>query len=42
MFHNNFADQTQVVMFLKNIALAGGLLLLVRDGAGAYSLEARR
>jgi putative oxidoreductase len=42
MFHNNFADQTQVVMFLKNIALAGGLLLLVRDGAGAYSLESRR
>ena len=32
----------QMIMFLKNIALAGGLLLLVRDGAGAYSLEARK
>ncbi len=42
LFHNDFADQTQMVMFLKNVALAGGLLMLVRDGAGAFSLESRR
>jgi len=41
IFHSNFADQTQMVMFLKNIAIAGGLLLLVANGAGALSLDQR-
>jgi putative oxidoreductase len=41
LFHNQFADQVQLVMFMKNLAMAGGLLFLVRDGAGAYSLDAR-
>ncbi|SDH01807.1 MULTISPECIES: DoxX family protein [unclassified Duganella] len=28
-FHNNFGDQNQLINFLKNIAMAGGLLQVV-------------
>lgn len=42
LFHNNFGDQIQMIMFLKNISIAGGFLLLVANGAGALSLDARR
>ena len=41
LFHNNFADQIQMIMFLKNVAIAGGFLLLVANGAGAMSLDRR-
>ena len=41
VFHSNFADQMQMIMFLKNIAIAGGLLLLVANGAGPLSLDRR-
>ena len=41
IFHNNFADQMQMIMFLKNIAITGGLLLLVANGAGVLSLDRR-
>ena len=41
IFHNNFADQTQMVMFLKNVSIAGAFLMLVANGAGAFSLDAR-
>ena len=40
-FHNNLADQTQMIMFFKNISIAGGFLLLVAHGAGQFSLDAR-
>ena len=40
-FHNNFADQIQMIMFLKNISIAGGFLLLVANGAGPLSLDRR-
>jgi putative oxidoreductase len=39
LFHNNFANQVQSVMFLKNLAIAGGFLLLVANGAGPLSLD---
>jgi len=42
IFHNNFGDQTQMIMFMKNVAIAGGFLLLASHGAGAYSLDNRR
>ncbi len=42
MFHNNFADQIQMIMFLKNVTIAGGLLLVVAHGAGSLSLDARK
>lgn len=41
IFHINFADQMQMIMFLKNVAITGGLLLLVANGAGALSLDRR-
>jgi len=40
-FHNNLADQIQLIMFFKNVAIAGGLLILVANGAGALSLDRR-
>ena len=39
IFHNNFADQMQLTSFLKNIALAGGFLFLIVNGAKDYSLD---
>jgi putative oxidoreductase len=41
IFHLNFGDQMQTIMFMKNLAIAGGLLLLVSHGAGEFSLDAR-
>jgi putative oxidoreductase len=42
LFHTNFGDQTQSIMFMKNLAMAGGLLMLYVHGAGALSLDAKR
>ena len=39
IFHNDFADQVQLTAFLKNIALAGGFLFLVVNGAKGYCLD---
>lgn len=41
LFHANFADQIQTIMFLKNVSIAGGFLLLVAHGAGPLSLDRR-
>jgi putative oxidoreductase len=40
-FHRNFADQNQMIHFLKNVMMAGGLLQIVAFGAGALSLNNR-
>src|SRR5579859_7496026 len=40
-FHRNFADQNQMIHFLKNVMIAGGLLQIVAFGAGALSLDNR-
>jgi len=40
-FHSNFADQNQMIHFLKNVMIAGGLLQITCFGAGAWSLDAR-
>ncbi len=40
-FHTNFADQNQMINFMKNICMTGGLLQVVAFGAGAFSLDAR-
>ena len=42
IFHSNFSDQIQMILFMKNIAIAGGFLLLAVHGAGSYSLDNRR
>ena len=39
IFHNDFSDQMQLTAFLKNIALAGGFLFLVVNGAKGYCLD---
>ena len=41
-FHTNFADQMQMINFLKNLMIAGGLLQIVHFGAGAVSVDARK
>jgi hypothetical protein len=38
-FHSNFADQNQMIHFLKDVMLAGGLLQIVAFGPGAISVE---
>ncbi|MHC3910137.1 Inner membrane protein YphA [Achromobacter marplatensis] len=42
IFHHALADQNQLFHFLKNLAMAGGLLQVVAFGAGAFSLDKRR
>ena len=41
-FHRDFADMNQFIHFMKNVAIAGGLLQIVAFGAGRFSLDARR
>ena len=41
IFHTHFADQIQMIMFWKNVSIAGGLLLLVAHGAGPLSFDGR-
>jgi putative oxidoreductase len=41
LFHANFDDQMQMIMFMKNLAITGGFLFLVAHGAGAWSLDNR-
>jgi putative oxidoreductase len=40
-FHRNFADQNQMINFLKNVSIAGGFLLLVANGPGPLSIDGR-
>ncbi|WP_430390460.1 DoxX family protein [Dyella sp. 20L07] len=41
LFHNHFADQIQMIMFMKNISIAGAFLLLTVHGAGPISLDSK-
>jgi putative oxidoreductase len=47
VFHNFWAmpaeqQMMQQLMFMKNLAVAGGMLVLAAFGAGAFSVDARR
>jgi putative oxidoreductase len=42
IFHSNFADQMQTINFMKNLAIAGGLLILAQTGAAAPSVDAAK
>ena len=42
IFHADFSDQMQMGMFMKNVGLAGGFLILLVHGAGNYSLDNRK
>jgi len=39
IFHNDFANQMQSILFMKNISIAGGLLFVSAIGAGAWSMD---
>lgn len=40
IFHTDFSQQTQLIMFLKNISIMGGLLFVVAFGSGPYRIRA--
>lgn len=42
LFHGNISDQTQMIMLMKNFAIAGGFLLLAQHGAGAFSIDNKK
>ena len=39
VFHTDFSNQIQITSFLKNIALAGGFLIIAINGARKFSLD---
>lgn len=41
LFHLDFGDQMQSIMFMKNLSIAGGLLVLAVAGPGVWSLDNR-
>ncbi len=41
IFHFDFDNQMQFLMFMKNIAIAGGFLFLVAFGPGKYAIDNR-
>ncbi len=42
LFHNALGDQNQMFHFLKNLAMAGGLLQFIAFGGGTFSLDERK
>ncbi|WP_423761588.1 DoxX family protein [Burkholderia sp. NLJ2] len=41
IFHHALSDQNQLFHFFKDVAIAGGLLQIVANGAGAFSIDRR-
>jgi putative oxidoreductase len=41
IFHTAWADQTQMIMFLKNMTMAGGFLILARAGAPGLGFDGK-
>jgi len=41
LFHADFTSQAEMTNFMKNVTIAGGFLLLVAHGPGAYALDNR-
>ena len=39
LFHSDFSQQMQTILFMKNIGLAGGFLLLVAQGPGDWAFN---
>lgn len=42
IFHTNFADQIQSLMFMKNLSILGGLLMVIQYGGGQITLYPQR
>ena len=42
IFHSDFSNQLEIIMFMKNIAIAGGFLFLVVNGPGNFSIDYRK
>jgi len=42
VFHTDFSNQMQITSFLKNIALAGGFLIIAINGARKFSLDFKK
>jgi putative oxidoreductase len=42
VFHRNLSDPNQMVHFLKNLAIMGGLLYVAEAGPGRISIDAKR
>jgi putative oxidoreductase len=40
-FHADFADANQTHHFWKNLAMAGGFIVVMANGAGTWALDAR-
>ena len=41
MFHGELGDPMQSILFWKNVAIAGGFLFIVANGAGPWSVDQR-
>lgn len=41
LYHTNFTNPMQLIQFLKNLALIGGLLMVVYIGSGPFSFDAQ-
>lgn len=41
LFHYQPADRNQMIHFMKNLAIAGGFLMVAAAGAGRWSLDQR-
>ena len=39
IFHTNFDDQMQFITFFKDIAIAGGFIIIFVNGAGKFSID---
>ena len=39
IFHTNFDDPSQMIHFMKNVSMFGGLLVLLAMGAGRFSMD---
>jgi len=39
IFHTHFGDRVQMIMFMKNVSMLGGCLVLLAHGPGRFSLD---
>ena len=39
IFHTDFSNEMQLIAFLKNIAIAGGVLIIFAKSTGKYSID---